>query len=94
MKSPEYMIHSSSKATPLEKVELASKYKQHQGNTQQERLLNSSIGKENRLDMGGGGGSVWQFLETGGRQKKLDTCEDRTIQRMRKSQKIRMYCQS
>ena len=50
MKSPEFVIHSL-----FEKVELASKHKQHQSNLQQERLLKSSMGKENRLDTGGAG---------------------------------------
>lgn len=49
MKSPEFVIHSLSEAAPPEKVELASKHKQHQSNLQ-ERLLKSSMGKENRLD--------------------------------------------
>lgn len=35
MKSPEYVIHSLSQAAPLGEAELASKYKQHQGNPQE-----------------------------------------------------------
>ena len=34
------------------------------------------------------------FTETGCRENKLDTGEDRMSQRMRRSQKIRTYCQS
>ena len=46
-----------------------------------------------------GGGCVWQFywdsfIEAGYREHKLDTGEDRTSQRIRRSQKIRTYCQS
>ena len=42
---------------------------------------------------------VWQFYcdsftETGCRENKLDTGEDRMSQRMRRSQKIRTDCQS
>lgn len=46
MKSPEFVIHSL-----FEKVELASKHKQHQSNLQ-ERLLKRSMGKEIRLNTG------------------------------------------
>jgi hypothetical protein len=33
------------------------------------------------------------FIETGYRENKLETGEDRTSQRMRRSQNIRTYCQ-
>ena len=44
-----------------------------------------------------GGGCVWQLYwdrstETGYRENKLDTSEDRMSQRMRRSQKIRTDC--
>ena len=42
-----------------------------------------------------GGSFYWEsFIETGCRENKLDTGEEGTSQRMKRSQKIRTHCQS
>ena len=67
--------------------------------TPEEEKLRSVREKKVCGMVGGGDVCVWQFYqdsftETGYRKNKLDTGKNRMNQRMRRSQKIRTYCQS